>query len=95
MMDCRVRIYDGIKFFKCKKTKDIYYRNIKGFEVVTGERADQISSEIDASSIDTYNEYLVIYMEDGSTVTFAYSKSDLFINHRKDDTLEMENGNVL
>ena len=85
MMDVKVRIYNGVKYFKCKKVKDILYRNIRGFEVVTGERAEQISSETDASSIDPYNEYLVIYLEDGSTATFGYSKSDLFINHRKED----------
>ena len=85
MMDVKVRIYNGVKYFKCKKVKDIFYRNIIGFEVVTGERADQISSETDANSIDPYNEYLVIYLEDGSRATFGYSKSDLFINHRKDD----------
>ena len=85
-MDVKLKIYDGIKYFICKKkVKEIKYRNIRGFEVVTGERADQISSEIDASSIDPYNEYLVIYLEDGSTATFGYSKSDLFITHRKDD----------
>ena len=85
MMNVKVRIYDGVKYFKCKKVKEILYTNIRGFEVVTGERADQISSETDASSIDPYNEYLVIYLEDGSTATFAYSKTDLFIDHRKDD----------
>ena len=84
MMNVKIRIYDDIKFFKCKKVKDILYINIRGFEVVTGERADQISSETDASSIDPYNEYLVIYLEDGSTATFGYSKTDLFIDHRKD-----------
>ena len=85
MMDCRVRIYDGIKYFKCKKVKDIRYRNVRGFEVVTGERAEQISSESDASCIDEFNEYLIIYLDDGNTATFGYSHSDLFINHRKDD----------
>ena len=84
MMDVKVKIYDGIKYFKCKKVKEILYRNIIGFEVVKGERAEQIGSEIDASSIDPYNEYLVIYLENASTATFGYSKSDLFINHRKD-----------
>lgn len=85
MMDCRVRVYNGLKYFKCKKVKDVHYRNIRGFEVVTGERAEKISSETDASSIDPYNEYLVMYLEDGSTSTFCYSYADLFINHRKDD----------
>ena len=83
-MEVKVRIYDGIKYFKCKKVKEIFYRNVIGFEVVTGDRADQISSEIDVSSIDPYNEYLVIYLEDGSTAIFGYSKTDLFIDHRKD-----------
>ena len=85
MMEVKVRIYDGIKYFKCKKVKEIFYRNVIGFEVVTGDRADQISSEIDVSSIDQYNDYLIIYLEDGSTATFGYSTSDLFIDHRKDD----------
>ena len=84
MMDVKLKIYDGIKYFKCKKVKKIKYRNIRGFEVVTGERADQISSETDACSIDPYNEYLVIYLKDGSTATFGYSKTDLFIDHRKE-----------
>ena len=84
-MDVKLKIYDGIKYFKCKKVKEIEYRNIRGFEFVTGERADQISSETDVNSMDPYNEYLLIYLEDGSTAIFGYSKSDLFINHRKDD----------
>ena len=83
-MNVKVRIYNGVKFFKCKKVKEILYRNIRGFEVVNGERADQISSETDACSIDPYNEYLLIYLEDGSTATFGYSKADLFIDHRKE-----------
>ena len=83
-MDCRVRIYDGIKFFKCKKVKDIYYRNIRGFEVVTGERATKIGEETDDNSRDEYNEYLVITLEDGNTSTFCNSHVDLFIDHRKD-----------
>lgn len=88
IMNCKVRIYDGVKFSRCKKVKDILYINIRGFEVVTGERADKISNETDASSIDPYNEYLVIYLEDGSTATYGYSKADLFIDHRKDDTMK-------
>ena len=84
MMNVTVRIYDGIKYFKCKKVKEILYTNIRGFEVVTGERAEQIISESDASCIDAFNEYLVIYLEDGNTAIFGYSHSDLFIDHRKD-----------
>ena len=84
MMNVKVRIYDGIKYFKCKKVKEILYRNIRGFEVATGERAEQIISETDGSCIDEFNEYLVIYLEDGNTATFRNSHVDLFIDHRKD-----------
>ena len=84
MINVKVRIYDGIKYFKCKKVKEILYRNIRGFEVATGERAEQIISETNVSCIDAFNEYLVIYLNDGNTVTFGYSHADLFIDHRKD-----------
>ena len=50
---------------------------------MTGERAEQIISESDASCIDAFNEYLIIYLEDGNTATFGYSHADLFIDHRK------------
>ena len=83
MIEVKVTIYNGVKYFKCKKVKEILYRNIRGFEIVTGERAEQISSETDASSIDEFNEYLIIYLEDGNTATFGYSHSELFIIERK------------
>ena len=83
MMDVKVKIYNAVKYFKCKKVKTIRYRNIRGFEVATGERAEQIISEKNAAcSIDPYNEYLVLYLEDGSTATFRNSYVDLFIVHR-------------
>ena len=94
-MDVKVRIYDGIKYFKCKKVEEILYRNVIGFEVVTGERAEQIISESDVTCIDAFNEYLIIYLNDGNTATFVYSHSDLFIDHRKDDTLEMKGGDAI
>ena len=84
MMNVKLKIYDGCKYTNiCNKVKEVLYTNIKGFEVVTGKRAEQISSETDASSIDPYNEYLIVYLEDDSTATFRNSHVDLFIDHRK------------
>ena len=84
-MNVRLKIYDGCKYTSiCNKVKEVLYTNIKGFEVVTGERADQIISQTDGSCIDPFNEYLRIYLEDGSTATFCNSHVDLFIDHRKD-----------
>ena len=85
MMNVRLKIYDGCKYTNItNKVKEVLYTNIKGFEVVTGERAERIISETDGSYIDEFNEYLVIYLEDGNTATFRNSHVDLFIDHRKD-----------
>ena len=77
--------YDGCKYTNiCNKVKEVLYTNIKGFEVVTGERATKIGEETDGDSRDEYNEYLLITLEDGDTSTFCNSHVDLFIDHRKD-----------
>ena len=85
MMNVRLKIYDGCKYTNiCNKVKEVLYPNIKGFEVVTGERATKIGEETDGNSRDEYNEYLLITLEDGDTSTFRNSHVDLFIDHRKD-----------
>ena len=85
MMNVRLKIYDGCKYTNiCNKVKEVLYTNIKGFEVVTRERATKIGEETDENSRDEYNEYLVITLEDGDTSTFRNSHVDLFIDHRKD-----------
>ena len=85
MMNVRLKIYDGCKYTNiCNKVKEVLYTNIKGFEVVTGERATKIGEETDGNSRDEYNEYLLITLEDGDTSTFRNSHVDLFIDHRKD-----------
>ena len=85
MMNVRLKFYDGCKYTNiCNKVKEVLYTNIRGFEVVTGERATKIGEETDVNSRDEYNEYLVITLEDGNTSTFRNSHVDLFIDHRKD-----------
>ena len=62
-----------------EKVAEVEYKNIKRFEVVTGERATEIGNETDSNSRDEYNEYLVITLEDGEISTFCNSHVDLFI----------------
>ena len=79
-MNVKVKIYNGVKYnMKSEKVAEVEYKNIKRFEVVTGERATEIGNETDANSRDEYNEYLVITLEDGETTTFRNSYVDLFI----------------
>ena len=86
MMNVRLKIYDGCKYTNiCNKVKEVLYTNIKGFEVVTGEKATKIGEETDENSRDDFNEYLLITLDDGSTSAFCNSRVDLFIDHRKDD----------
>ena len=80
MMNVKVKVYNGIKYnMETEKVAEVEYKNIKRFEVVTGERATEIGNETDANSRDEYNEYLVITLEDGEISTFCNSHVDLFI----------------
>ena len=79
MMNVKIKIYDGVKYnVESKKVAEIEYDNIKGYEVVTGDRATEIGLETDVNSRDEYNEYLVITLANGETSTFCNSHVDMF-----------------
>ena len=79
MLNVKVIVYAGVKYdLSNKKVGEVEYKNIKGFEVVNGEKATEIESMIDDVSKDEYNEYLVINLKDGQTATFRNSHVDLF-----------------
>lgn len=81
MMNVKVKIYDGVKYdFSNEKVAEIEYNNIRGYEVVAGEKATEIGLETDENSRDEYNEYLIITLEDGETATFCNSHVDMFRN---------------
>ena len=43
MMNVKVKIYNGVKYnMESEKVAEVEYKHIKGFEVVTGERATEI-----------------------------------------------------
>lgn len=80
MMNVKVKVYNGIKYnADSVKVAEVEYKNIKGYEVVTGERATEIGLETDENSRDEYNEYLVITLDNGETSTFCNSHVDMFI----------------
>ena len=79
MLNVKVKVYSGVKYdLSNEKVAEVEYKNIEGFEVVTGERATEIGSMTDEESKDEYNEYLVITFKDGQTATFCNSHVDLF-----------------
>lgn len=79
MMNVKVKVYNGVKYdVTSEKVAEVEYNNIRGFEVVTGERATEIGLETDEASRDEYNEYLVITLEDGEKATFCNSHVDMF-----------------
>lgn len=81
MMNVKVKIYNECKYNPTsKKVAEVTYNNIKGYEVVTGERATEIGNETDANSRDEFNEYLIITLENNETATFCNSHVDMFRN---------------
>ena len=79
-MKAKVKIYNGVKYeASSEKVAEVEYNNIKGYEVVTGEKATLIGNETDEASRDDYNEYLIITLENGETSTFRNSYADMFI----------------
>lgn len=79
MLNVKVKVYSGVKYdLSNEKVTEVEYKDIEGFEVVTGERATEIGSMTDEESKDEYNEYLVITFKDGQTATFCNSHVDLF-----------------
>ena len=79
MMNVKVKLYNGVKYnVNSEKTAEVKYYNIKGYEVVTGDKATEIGLETDENSRDEYNEYLIIILENGETSTFCNSHVDLF-----------------
>lgn len=78
-MNVKVIIYNGFKYnFENEKVSEVVYNDIRGYEVVTGEKATLIGNETDEASRDEYNEYLIITLENGDTSTFCNSHVDLF-----------------
>ena len=79
MLNVKVKVYSGVKYdLSNEKVAEVEYKDIEGFEVVTGERATEIGNMTDEESKDEYNEYLVITFKDGQTATFCNSHVDLF-----------------
>ena len=79
MINVKIEFYDGVKYnLENEKIAKIVYNNIRGYEVVTGERATEIGLETDENSRDEYNEYLIITLENGEKATFCNSHVDMF-----------------
>ena len=79
-MKLKVKVYNGVKYeASSEKVAEVEYTNVRGYEVVTGDRATKIGLETDENSRDPFNEYLVITLENGEASTFRNSHVDMFI----------------
>lgn len=79
MMNIKIKIYNEVKYeTSSEKVAEVKYNNIRGYEVVTGEKATKIGLETDENSRDKYNEYLIITLENGETATFCNNNVDMF-----------------
>lgn len=79
-MKLKVKFYNGVKYeASSEKVAEVEYTNVRGYEVVTGDRVTKIGLETDENSRDPFNEYLVITLENGEVSTFRNSHVDMFI----------------
>ena len=79
-MDIKLKVYNGVKYNKdSKEVGQLEYKNIQSYEHVFGERAKEIELETDENSRDEFNEYLIITLEDGETLTFCNSHVELYL----------------
>lgn len=55
-----IDIYNECKYIReATEETTVQYEGVEAFEVVEGERADQLEAESDGSCIDPFHEYLV------------------------------------
>lgn len=74
-----VKVYDGCKYkASSEKAYEVTYDYCTGFEVATGAEAKEIEAHTDGTCIDDYHEYLTLFFEDGTEVTFRNSYVDIF-----------------
>lgn len=78
-MKAKLKIYDKPKYHTdSKKTGEVIYNDVTGWEVVSGTDAELIEAESDGSLIDPLHEYLVLEFGCGGSATFRNSHVDLF-----------------
>lgn len=71
-------VYENCKYFAKKeedlgKQIEVRYEDVEAFEVANGSEID-----IEGMDEDEFDEYLVLYFEDGDTATFRNSHVDMF-----------------
>lgn len=77
---CIVEIYEECKYtYDGDEHVEAKYDDIKYYEVLSGDEAEQFEKTIDDEMIDDYHEYLILYKKDGSIASFRNSYVDLFI----------------
>lgn len=76
-----LNIYSECKYTASKEVfeneKKVSYQYCTGFEITDGKGAE--IEKTDGTCIDDYDEYLILYFEDGTTATFRNSYVDMFL----------------
>lgn len=73
-----LKIYDSCKYKPTSETKYKVQYNINAYEVKKIVK-EEILKETDESSLDEYEEYLILYLDDGETSTFRNSHVDMYL----------------
>lgn len=73
-----LKIYDSCKYEPTSESKYKVQYNINAYEVKKIVK-EEILKETDESALDEYDEYLILYLDDGETSTFRNSHVDMYL----------------
>ena len=82
IFNANIEIFDACKYTASAEIIEnptvIRCEGITSWEIISGEDAEEILRDTDYTCVDDYNEYLVLYFENGSQATFRNSYVEMF-----------------
>ena len=77
----KVIVFEGCKYTDSNlgQETEINYTGLTSWDVISGEDAAEIESNLNDEEMDEYHEYFTLHFNDGTEATFRNSHCNLFI----------------